>query len=83
MLLEHWNKGKIQRSPQSIPTLPDTFEKECARSRIRGMTEHDREEKIKRGWSGSMRKKPPGSSGSRPPPQDLPKPPHFERTTLK
>lgn len=41
MILEQWNSGRIQRSPQAILALLDDAEKECANSRIRGLTEHD------------------------------------------
>lgn len=60
MILEQWNSGKIRRSPQSILALLDDVEKECATSRIKGLSEHDWEEKVKKEWFRTMREKASG-----------------------
>lgn len=60
IILEQWRNGRIQRSPQSILALLDDAEKGCAHSRIKGLTEHDWEEKVKKEWFRAMREKATG-----------------------
>ncbi|MBT8777621.1 hypothetical protein [Akkermansia muciniphila] len=64
MLPEHWNKGKIQRSPQSLPALPGGLRRDAPAPAPGGVAEHGREEKIKGEWIAGMREKTPGAQAS-------------------
>ncbi len=57
MILEQWKAGKIKRSPENILALLADFEKECSAAGILGLTEHDREGRIKKELIRSVRNK--------------------------
>lgn len=57
MILEQWKAAQIKRSPENILALLADFEKECSGAGILGLTEHDREGRIKKELIRSMRNK--------------------------
>lgn len=57
MILEQWNMGKMERTPEEILALLKDFETECAHSRILGLTEHDWDGHTRKEWIQSLRGK--------------------------
>lgn len=57
MILEHWNMGKMERTPEEILALLKDFETECAHSHILGLTEHDWDGHTRKEWIQSLRNK--------------------------
>lgn len=57
MVLEQWNMGRMERTPENILALLKDFETECAHSQILGLSEHDWDGHTRKEWIQSQRNK--------------------------